>query len=44
VLLGPDDAGSLLAEPVTAQDHQAATYWKKRATIYIMGKMSINAM
>lgn len=36
VLLNPEDAGSLLAEPVTVQEQQTAMYWKARAFIYIM--------
>ena len=36
VLLNPEDAGSLLAEPVTEQEKQTALYWKERAFIYIM--------
>lgn len=36
VLLNPEDAGSLLAEPVTVQEQQTAMYWKERAFIYIM--------
>ena len=36
VLLNPEDAGSLLAEPVTEQEKQTAMYWKERAFIYIM--------
>ena len=36
VLLNPEDAGSLLVEPVTQQEHQIAMYWKQRAFIYIM--------
>ncbi|CAF0991868.1 unnamed protein product [Didymodactylos carnosus] len=39
VLLNPEDAGSLLAEPITVHDHQMANYWKKRATVYIMGSL-----
>lgn len=38
VLLNPEDAGSLLAEPVTEQQKQIAQYWKERAFIYIMSE------
>ena len=38
VLLNPEDAGSLLSQPVTMQQQQTAEYWKERAFIYIMGK------
>ena len=36
VLLNPEDAGPLSAEPVTVQQQQTAMYWKERACIYIM--------
>ncbi|CAF3254966.1 unnamed protein product [Rotaria socialis] len=36
VLLNPEDAGSLLAQPTTIQEQQAALYWKERAFIYVM--------
>ena len=36
VLLNPEDAGSLLAEPLTTQEQQTAMYWKQRAFIYVM--------
>ncbi|CAF2913034.1 unnamed protein product [Rotaria sp. Silwood2] len=36
VLLNPEDAGSLLAEPITFEEQQTAKYWKERAFIYIM--------
>ena len=36
VLLNPEDAGSLLAEPITLQQQQTSMYWKERAFIYIM--------
>jgi hypothetical protein len=38
VLLNPEDAGSLLTEPLTLQQQQTAEYWKERAFIYIMSK------
>jgi hypothetical protein len=38
ILLNPEDAGSLLAEPVTEQQKQTAQYWKERAFIYIMSE------
>ena len=38
VLLNPEDAGSLLTEPVTVQQQQTADYWKERAFIYIMSE------
>ncbi|CAF1511608.1 unnamed protein product [Adineta ricciae] len=37
VLLNPEDAGSLLKEPITDQEKSMAEYWKERAFIYIMG-------
>ncbi|CAF1357023.1 unnamed protein product [Adineta steineri] len=37
VLLNPEDTGSLTREPITLEEHQLAQYWKKRATVYIMG-------
>ncbi|CAF1357003.1 unnamed protein product [Adineta steineri] len=37
VLLNPEDAGSLIREPITLEEHQLAEYWKKRATVYTMG-------
>ena len=36
VLLNPEDAGSLLDEPVTLQQQQLAQYWKERAFVYVM--------
>lgn len=36
VLLNPEDAGTLLTEPVTRKEQQTAMYWKQRAFIYIM--------
>ena len=36
VLVNPEDAGSLLAEPITLQQQQTVMYWKERACIYIM--------
>jgi hypothetical protein len=36
--MNPDDAGSLLDEPITSRQQKLAEYWKKRAFIYIMGK------
>ncbi len=38
VLLNPEDAGSLLEEPLTRHQQNTADYWNKRAFIYIMGK------
>ncbi len=40
VLLNPEDTGSLLlTENLTVEQRQNAAYWKKRAFIYIMGKL-----
>jgi len=38
VLMNPEDAGSLNAEPKNEQQKQAADYWKERLYIYRMGK------
>jgi hypothetical protein len=35
--MNPEDAGSLLKEPITFEQQKLAEYWKKRAFIYIMG-------
>ncbi|CAF1491267.1 unnamed protein product [Rotaria sp. Silwood1] len=37
VLMNPEDAGSLLEEPITDLQKKTAEYWNKRAFIYIMG-------
>ena len=37
VLLNPEDAGSLIEEPITIRQKRMAEYWKKRAFIYTMG-------
>ncbi|CAF1539458.1 unnamed protein product, partial [Adineta ricciae] len=37
VLMHPEDTGSLLREPVTAEQRQTNAYWRKRAFIYVMG-------
>ena len=34
-----EDAGSLLAEPITMEQKGTAEYWKKRAFVYIMGNL-----
>ncbi|CAF1436330.1 unnamed protein product [Rotaria sordida] len=38
VLMNPDDAGSLLEQPMTDRQKKTMEYWKERASIYIMGK------
>ena len=37
VLMNPENAGSLLAQPTTVAAQQLAAYWRKRATVYVMG-------
>ena len=39
VLLNPEDAGSLLAEPKTIVEQRTAEYWHERAFVYQMGMM-----
>lgn len=37
VLMNPENAGSLLAQPTTESERDEAAYWKARASVYIMG-------
>lgn len=37
VLMNPENAGSLLATPTTVGAQKWAEYWRKRATVYVMG-------
>ena len=42
VLMNPENAGSLLATPMTAAAQQLAAYWRKRATVYVMGRCLVD--
>lgn len=38
ILLSPEEAGSLLIEPVTLDEERRAIFWQSRACVYRMGK------
>ena len=38
--LNPEDARSLIVEPITVEQQQNAAYWKKRPFIYNMGNLT----
>lgn len=42
--MNPENAGSLLAQPTTQAAREQADYWKKRATVYVMGIVHIKMM
>jgi hypothetical protein len=37
-----EDAGSLLAQAQTIEETESANYWRKRATIYIIGTVFVD--
>ncbi|CAF3030060.1 unnamed protein product [Rotaria sp. Silwood2] len=41
--MNPEDAGSLLEEPITDRQKNTAAYWNERAFIYIMGNCLSNS-
>ena len=38
ILLSPEEAGSLLTEPMTMDEERRAIFWQSQARVYRMGK------